>query len=50
VVAVIRRNSRWVAWIGGGLLVLVGLALLTGAWDEFITWLRATVGPGSVSV
>lgn len=50
VVAVIRRNSRWVTWIGGTLLILVGLALLTGAWGEFITWLRATLGPGSVSV
>jgi cytochrome c-type biogenesis protein len=50
VVAVIRRNSRWITWIGGALLILVGLALLTGAWGEFITWLRATVGPGSVSV
>lgn len=50
VVAAIRRNSRWVTWIGAILLILVGLALLTGAWGEFITWLRATVGPGSVSL
>jgi cytochrome c-type biogenesis protein len=47
---VIRRNSRWVTWIGGTLLILVGLALITGAWGDFITWLRATIGPGSVSL
>ncbi|NUR26862.1 MAG: cytochrome c biogenesis protein CcdA [Catenulispora sp.] len=50
VVAVIRRNSRWVTVVGGVLLVLVGVALLTGVWGDFVTWLRATVGPGSVSV
>jgi cytochrome c-type biogenesis protein len=50
VVAVIRRNSRWVTRIGAALLILVGLALVTGAWGEFITWLRATIGPGSISV
>lgn len=47
-VKVIRRNSRWVTRIGGALLILVGLALVTGAWEEFVTWLKVTVGPGSV--
>jgi cytochrome c-type biogenesis protein len=32
------------------LLVLVGLALLTGAWDQFVFWLRVTVGVGEVSI
>jgi cytochrome c-type biogenesis protein len=50
VVQVIRRNSQWVTRIGGILLLAVGLALVTGAWGEFIIWLRATVGPGSVSL
>jgi cytochrome c-type biogenesis protein len=48
VVAAVRRNSRWVTRIGGALLVLVGLALVTGAWGDFVTWLRATVGVGEV--
>jgi len=48
--AVIRRHSRWVTRIGGGLLILVGLALLTGAWTDFINWLRAVVGPVEVSI
>jgi cytochrome c-type biogenesis protein len=38
----IRRNSQWVTRIGGGLLVLTGLALVTGAWGHFIDWLRVT--------
>jgi cytochrome c-type biogenesis protein len=46
----VRRNSRWVTRVGGALLIAVGLALVTGAWTEFINWLRATVGPGSVIV
>ena len=44
------RNSRWITRIGGVLLILVGLALMTGAWTEFVNWLRATVGVGEVSV
>jgi cytochrome c-type biogenesis protein len=48
VFAAIRRNSVWVTRIGGALLILVGLALVTGAWTEFVNWLRATVGAGEV--
>lgn len=50
VVKVIRRNSRWVTRVGGVMLILVGLALVTGAWSEFVTWLRVTVGVGSVAI
>jgi cytochrome c-type biogenesis protein len=39
----VRRNSRWVTRVGGALLVLTGLALITGAWDVFIDWLRASI-------
>lgn len=46
----VRRNSRWVTRVGGALLVAVGLALITGGWTEFVNWLRATVGPGSVGL
>ncbi|SDT72823.1 cytochrome c biogenesis CcdA family protein [Actinoplanes derwentensis] len=38
----IRRNSRWVTRIGGVLLILVGLALVTGAWNDFLIWLMTT--------
>lgn len=46
----VRRNSRWVTRVGGALLVGVGIALVTGGWTEFVNWLRATVGSGSVGV
>jgi cytochrome c-type biogenesis protein len=42
VVQAIRRHSRWVTRIGGGLLVLVGLALVTGGWNSFLIWLQTT--------
>ena len=48
VVAAVRRNSQWVTRIGGALLIAVGVALVTGAWTEFVTWLRTTVGVGEV--
>ncbi len=38
----IRRNSRWVTRIGGVLLILVGLALVTGGWNHFLVWLLTT--------
>jgi len=50
VVAAVRRNGQWVTRLGGALLIVVGLALVTGGWAEFVTWLRATIGPVSVSV
>jgi cytochrome c-type biogenesis protein len=36
-----RRRARWVTWFGGGLLVLLGLLMLTGLWDGSMIWLRA---------
>jgi cytochrome c-type biogenesis protein len=38
----IRRNSRWVTRIGGVLLILVGIALVTGGWNHFLVWLLTT--------
>ncbi|GAA1817965.1 cytochrome c biogenesis protein CcdA [Luedemannella flava] len=46
----IRRHSQWVTRIGGVLLMVVGLALVTGVWGDFLNWLRATVGAGSVGI
>jgi cytochrome c-type biogenesis protein len=46
----VRRNSVWVTRVGGAMLIVVGLALATGGWDLFINWLRAAVGPVSVSI
>lgn len=36
----LRRNSRTIQVVGGILLVAVGIALVTGAWDQFISWVR----------
>jgi cytochrome c-type biogenesis protein len=46
----VRRNSRWVTRLGGGLLILVGLALVTGAWQGFVIWLQTSVGVGEVGI
>jgi cytochrome c-type biogenesis protein len=37
----LRRHARAVTQVGGGLLVLVGLLLVTGAWTEMMEWLRS---------
>jgi cytochrome c-type biogenesis protein len=42
VFAAVRRNSRWVTRVGGALLIVVGVALVTGGWNEFLIWLRTT--------
>ena len=36
----VRRHQALVMRIGGGLLVLVGLMLVTGVWDQAVTWLQ----------
>lgn len=37
---VVRRHQQWVTRIGGAMLVLVGLALVTGWWDQAVTYLQ----------
>ncbi len=37
---VIRRHQVWVTRIGGLMLVLVGVLLVTGWWDQAVTWLQ----------
>ncbi|GGF45220.1 cytochrome C biogenesis protein CcdA [Marmoricola endophyticus] len=39
---VVRRHQAWVTRIGGGLLVVVGVLLVTGAWDAMIAWMQAS--------
>jgi len=46
----VRRHGRWVSRIGGVLLVVIGVALISGVWGEFLNWLRATVGPGTIGI
>jgi cytochrome c-type biogenesis protein len=45
----LRRHARTVTRVGGAVLVVVGLMLLTGLWTELMIWLRswlATTGLG----
>ncbi|TFV64901.1 cytochrome c biogenesis protein CcdA [Blastococcus sp. CT_GayMR20] len=37
----LRRHAQTVTRVGGAVLVLVGLLLLTGAWTEMMQWLRS---------
>jgi cytochrome c-type biogenesis protein len=39
--AFLRRHARAVTRIGGAVLVVVGLLLVTGAWTEMMGWLRS---------
>jgi cytochrome c-type biogenesis protein len=45
----VRRHYVWVMRIGGGMLIVVGLLLVTGLWTEFTIWLRVQV-PGFETV
>lgn len=39
-VAVLRRHSRKIQIAGGAALIVVGLAMMTGLWGHFISWLQ----------
>lgn len=39
----LKRNARTLQVIGGGLLALVGVAIATGLWDQFIFALRPLI-------
>ena len=41
---VVRRHAAAVTYVGGGLLVLLGLLLLTGLWGELMIDLRSWAG------
>ena len=40
----VKRHYNWVMRIGGGMLVVIGLLLLTGLWADFTIALRGLVG------
>lgn len=50
-VGALGRHSRMIQIIGGVALIVVGLALVTGLWAEFINWVRQwTVEYGSTLI
>ncbi|WP_428994938.1 cytochrome c biogenesis CcdA family protein [Mycolicibacterium chubuense] len=36
----LRRHARTVQLIGGTLMIIVGAALITGLWGDFVAWVR----------
>lgn len=38
--AFVRRHQAWVTRAGGLMLVVVGILLVTGWWDQAVTWLQ----------
>ena len=49
-VAWVRRHQVWVTRIGGGMLIVVGLLLVTGLWDQWVADLRNWVGGFQVAL
>jgi cytochrome c-type biogenesis protein len=49
-VAWVRRHQVWVTRVGGVMLILVGLLLVSGIWDLWVAQLRGWVGSFSVAV
>ncbi|MGH8792990.1 MAG: cytochrome c biogenesis CcdA family protein [Stackebrandtia sp.] len=45
-----KRHSRHIARAGGVAMVLLGLALASGYWLKFMTWLQAAVGPVEIGI
>jgi cytochrome c-type biogenesis protein len=46
----VRRHQAWVTRVGGAMLVVVGLLLVTGLWDQWVSDLRSWVGGFQVPV
>jgi cytochrome c-type biogenesis protein len=44
--SVLRRHAHTVTRVGGVVLVVVGVLLVTGAWTELMQWLRAWLAAG----
>lgn len=46
--AFVRRHRAAVSRVGGTLLIVLGVLMVTGEWNHFIDWLRETAGSGGV--
>jgi cytochrome c-type biogenesis protein len=36
----LRRHTRQIQIFGGVLMIVVGTALVTGVWNDFVSWVR----------
>jgi cytochrome c-type biogenesis protein len=43
-VAFVKQHLRTFNRFGGGLLILIGLLLMTGIWGQFLTWMQGVNG------
>ena len=43
-VAFVKKHLRAFNLVGGGLLVLIGILLMTGLWTRFNSWLQVVIG------
>jgi cytochrome c-type biogenesis protein len=39
-ISAVRRHQQWVTRSGGLMLVVVGVLLLTGWWDQAVQWVQ----------
>ena len=46
----VRQHQAWVTRLGGVMLIMVGLLLVTGLWDQWVGGLRSWVGGFEVLV
>ncbi|MEO6886567.1 MAG: cytochrome c biogenesis protein CcdA [Jatrophihabitantaceae bacterium] len=46
----LRRHARAVSRIGGVLLIVIGVLLVTGQWNSWMDQLRETAGAGGISI
>ncbi len=44
----VKRHLRIFNLVGGGLLVLIGILLMTGLWNRFTMWLQVVIGDFTV--
>jgi cytochrome c-type biogenesis protein len=46
----VRRHQRVLTLVGGGLMIALGVLLVTGLWDAFVIELRSSVGSGEIAL
>jgi cytochrome c-type biogenesis protein len=46
----VRHHQQWVMRAGGIMLIVVGVLLLTGWWDQAVTWLQVRLVENSTTV
>jgi cytochrome c-type biogenesis protein len=46
----VRRHQVWVMRVGGAMLVVLGLLLVTGAWSEIVASMQGWIGSFEVVV